>query len=252
MMFPARSEHSIPFNSPGVRTGSIERYSMYGQLPGEAMPDHGTHHSRTGKSWDFLKNSISRSLLIRPQESAGLVNTRKRDFGDVLKKLWFYFFDSGPHFWKILVRSWGGERFGTKVELRSAGGSQAGSRLRNHEILEKDRVWAPKCTLRYPGDPRNLINRKSGNFYIEAVPQIFFQLRKNIFWWTKKNSGKTQIFSEKKNSTPKCPKSDFEIFGREFFFVRKNPIFARFFLIFFLVRKKYFFDAGKNWGIASM
>ena len=37
----------------------------------------------------FWKNSILRSLLIRPQESAGLVNTRKRDFGDVLKKLWF-------------------------------------------------------------------------------------------------------------------------------------------------------------------
>ena len=43
----------------------------------------------------------------------------------------------------MLAKSWGGERFGTKVALRSAAGGDPASRVRNHEIFEKIKFEIP-------------------------------------------------------------------------------------------------------------
>ena len=51
--------------------------------------------------------------------------------------------------------------------------------------------------LEYPEHLENLINRKITIFYIEAVLNFFFQLRKKIFFWDrKKNLKKNRTFSK--------------------------------------------------------
>ena len=99
----------------------------------------------------------------------------------------------------------------------------------------------------------NTRNRKITKFYIEAVLDFFFQVRKHIFFWDRKNIFRffSDFFSKFGKKSDFSTKIDFFEFSNFLFFQGKNW-FLKFRFFFQSQKNIIFFGVGKKLGTASM